>query len=237
MKLRIPNDLIVAHKLAAACVLMLLAGCATNAVTIMPMQQKGFYKSPEQNTRVKVSVGDVLYEESDTVEQQIAMVLQPIQVRAMVTGNVINNKLVLSNVNGRQLYCGTAMFSDSRLQSICLIDTNNSNAFDKILWVNTLGDGEETLKQPAQYIPNKKEIISGYRQELIYQGRVGNSISLLYREYSGDLARPAYSQTVTYEVNTSAETKASFRGLNITIYGANNSGVEFSVSGQIRRTQ
>lgn len=214
----------------------MLSACVSNPVSITPIQRPGFSKIPKQNMKLQASVGDTVYEESNYVERIIAKVIMPVQVRFMVTGTIQDEKLVLSNVNGRQLYCGSALFSDSRIQSICLIDKDNNQYFEAIQWVNTAGDGEETLKQPVHYTIDE-EMISGYKQELLYQGRTANSVNMQYREYAGNLVRPAFSQTVTYDLDKDASTSASFRGLGITIYEAGNNGISYSVNGQIRKTQ
>jgi len=45
----------------------------------------------------------------------------------------------------------------------------------------------------------------GFVQELIYNGRVDDYVKFLYREFSQDVARPAFSQEVQYDLGDAAE--------------------------------
>ena len=63
--------------------------------------------------------------------------------------------------------------------------------------------------------------------ELVYSGTTKDSLQLLYREYTqGDLARPAFSQTLVYEKDSSA---IRFRNLQIEVHSASNERIEFTV--------
>ena len=42
-----------------------------------------------------------------------------------------------------------------------------------------------------------------FTQELIYNGRVGDDVKFVYREYSNDMARSAFSQQAQYDLNLS----------------------------------
>ncbi len=80
-------------------------------------------------------------------------------------------------------------------------------------------DYEEILK-PA---PQKKHII----QEFIYNGKVNNAIKFTYREYVNDLARPAFTQDLQYDLNES--NIIGFRGLRIEIILATNTKIKYKV--------
>jgi hypothetical protein len=67
----------------------------------------------------------------------------------------------------------------------------------------------------------------GFRQELIYNGRVGDNLKFLYREFSGDLMRPPFSQDVQYDLNES--TTIGFRGARIEIIDATNTRLQYRV--------
>ncbi|NKE69960.1 hypothetical protein [Candidatus Manganitrophus noduliformans] len=66
-----------------------------------------------------------------------------------------------------------------------------------------------------------------FRKELIYNGRSGNSIKLLYREFKDDFARPAYSQEVTYDFSE-GET-FGFKGARFKVTDASNIGISYVV--------
>lgn len=67
----------------------------------------------------------------------------------------------------------------------------------------------------------------GFRQELIYNGRIGDSLKFLYREFSGDLMRPPFSQEVQYDLNDSHT--IGFRGVRIEVIEATNTQLRYRV--------
>lgn len=68
------------------------------------------------------------------------------------------------------------------------------------------------------------------RFELLYQGAGGAVLRLTYREFTGeDLARPAFSQEVTYDLNTAGPTDISFKGALIRVVTAGNTSLRYSV--------
>ena len=66
-----------------------------------------------------------------------------------------------------------------------------------------------------------------YRQELIYNGRSGDAIKILYREYAGDMLRAPFSQDVQYDLR---EGKAiGFKGARIEVIDASNVKIKYRV--------
>ena len=63
--------------------------------------------------------------------------------------------------------------------------------------------------------------------EIVYSGASRESINLLYREYTpDDLAKPAYTQNLTYDRNS---TSIRFRDLLIRVHQANNEQIRYVV--------
>lgn len=65
------------------------------------------------------------------------------------------------------------------------------------------------------------------RQELIYNGRVGDSLRLLYREYSSEPMQPPLSQDLHYDLTASAV--IGFRGVRIEVVEASNTHLTYRV--------
>lgn len=65
------------------------------------------------------------------------------------------------------------------------------------------------------------------KNELIYSGKSGNTLRISYREYSNDLARPAFFQDLTYNLNESKY--IVFKNYKIHVLQASNSGIKFQV--------
>lgn len=66
-----------------------------------------------------------------------------------------------------------------------------------------------------------------FRQELVYSGVAKGVVSLTYREFSQDLARPAFTQILTYDLADGKE--IGFRGARIRIDEASNVALRYTV--------
>lgn len=67
----------------------------------------------------------------------------------------------------------------------------------------------------------------GFRQELIYNGRSGETLKFLYREFSGDFMRPPFSQELQYDLTES--TTIGFRGVRVEVLEASNTTIRYRV--------
>jgi hypothetical protein len=78
-----------------------------------------------------------------------------------------------------------------------------------------------------------------FRQELLYNGISKKTIRMTYREYKNDMARPAFFQDLTYDLDQSSTIR--FRSFKIEVLEANNSFIRFVVieegapKGDVRR--
>jgi hypothetical protein len=66
-----------------------------------------------------------------------------------------------------------------------------------------------------------------FRQEFIYSGRTGDSIFFTYREFSGDLIRPAFTQNVTYSLSN--KNIVAFKRLRLKILSADNTKIRYRI--------
>ncbi len=68
---------------------------------------------------------------------------------------------------------------------------------------------------------------NNFQQTLIYSGRVGDRIKVSYREFSGNMARAAFSNEAEYDLSES-ETIA-YRGARIRVIDADNQSITYEV--------
>lgn len=66
-----------------------------------------------------------------------------------------------------------------------------------------------------------------FQQTLIYNGKVGNKINIAYREFSNDMARPAYSNSVEYDLSES--NIIAYKSARIEVVEANNQYIKYVV--------
>ena len=66
-----------------------------------------------------------------------------------------------------------------------------------------------------------------FKRELSYAGGGKNSISILYREFKGNLARPAFTQEIKFDI--SEDNVIGFKGARFKIIQASNTGIKYTV--------
>jgi len=114
-------------------------------------------------------------------------------------------------------------------EGVCLIDFNNSGSFTHI---SPFGfDAKQLLKKPVKYnIDQGTEFNeTSFKYLALYQGKIGNKIKISYREFINDMARPAFTQDIEYELNDHEPTVIGFKGLRIKILKATNLNITYSV--------
>lgn len=76
---------------------------------------------------------------------------------------------------------------------------------------------------------NKQKVdVKGiHQQELLYNGKSGQTIKIAYREFVKDMARPSYFQDLTYDLSESKT--ISFKGIKLDVLSASNSSIKFKV--------
>lgn len=82
----------------------------------------------------------------------------------------------------------------------------------------------------------ERPIISSnnFQQTLIFSGRVGNKIRISYREFSGNAARPAFSNEAEYDLATSDV--IAYRGARVKVIDANNQTITYEVLSNFNST-
>ena len=63
--------------------------------------------------------------------------------------------------------------------------------------------------------------------EVVYSGRDGDTARMLYREYAGGVARPAFTQELSYDLSESSVVR--FRSVEIEVKDATGSAVTYTV--------
>ncbi len=67
----------------------------------------------------------------------------------------------------------------------------------------------------------------GFRSELVYQGAQRGLLQFAYREFVDDMARPAFTQVISYDLEES--TTIAFQTLELEILEAGNMGIRYRV--------
>ncbi len=83
---------------------------------------------------------------------------------------------------------------------------------------------------PANYTLEKKLgalSADSFQQTLLYNGKIGNRITLAYREFTNNLARPAFSNNVEYDLSESSV--VGYKGARLEIIEATNTEITYRI--------
>lgn len=92
------------------------------------------------------------------------------------------------------------------------------------------------LSYPKDRIPFTKSLHQtqdelSFKKELVYTGISQNVISIIYREFKDDMARPAFSQDLKYDLSESKT--VGYRGARFEIIKATNQGLTYKTLKQL----
>ncbi|HOX14893.1 MAG TPA: hypothetical protein PLP18_02080 [Smithellaceae bacterium] len=102
--------------------------------------------------------------------------------------------------------------------------------------IYTLPANLRPLSYPKDDIPfiksfsQKRDELS-FKKELVYTGIYGNVVSILYREFKEDIARPAFSQDLKYDLSESKI--IGYRGARFEIIKATNQNLTYRTLKQL----
>lgn len=209
-------------------------------------------RSPQLNIESAAGPGDPLY--SETVidpgqkSTRVAVLLSEAGIfhnqEALPAGTELS--LVFLQVGSPLHYAGAAVGSpaaclDSAFEAGPLGGAKSFTCFQDLdgdgLFERTFVRGLRAIRDPplVRYeLRNRVDPVpdetTTFKGELVYQGAGGGILRLAYREYSNDMARPAFSQEVTYDLATEGPTSIVFKGAKIEILSAGNSGIRYVVT-------
>lgn len=205
--------------------IVILAGCASVQETT-PQYQTGEF--PEFGVTTTVYVGQVMVSEYDYMSQDRAT------LRGSVSGSLWTGRQGVGNganligamSSGEKIYC-----VPPGIQGMpCFKDSNSDGNFDTAYTMNAFGMvvnpvGIDNVAYDAQ----DQNIQDGFKYELVYQGVSDNTMRVAYREYTDNLARPAFHQDISYNLNE-GEASVRFRNVSMNILEANNNEVTYVVN-------
>lgn len=219
----------------------LINGCSTGLkypTVYHDLSQKEKYNTiykPELNSISTVEIGENIYSKSylfygntklvtllsPAIGQGFGMSVDTTKSKATAQGTLKKwAKIGKSNIN-------TMCFINS---SICLSDPENIGSFTHF------GAGAQVdstkLDKPAKYkITYSKPIIkeNSFKYTALYQGKTKNSIKISFREFKDDMARPAFTQDIDYELDADGSAIIGFKGLRIKVIKATNMDLTYKV--------
>lgn len=80
------------------------------------------------------------------------------------------------------------------------------------------------------YFERRKKLFAhagSFEQTLIYGGKLGDKINIGYRQFSGNMARPAFSNNVEYDLSESM--LIGYKGAKIEVIEATDQHIKYKV--------
>ena len=66
-----------------------------------------------------------------------------------------------------------------------------------------------------------------FKQEFVFNGKVDNNLKFIYREYTENMARPAFTQELQYDQKDS--NVIGFKGMRLEVIKASNTSIEYKI--------
>lgn len=204
-----------------------LTGCAS---PIKLTQPNNFSATiPQINTTNEVEIGTSLVSKETGYKYKALKLLKNGKIRTGYILKEVNEGAVFINdsyTSKYNLYSALTTTASGTTYGIALpksggktVTFYNSGVGIKFSKDNTNLEYAEILTP----IPKKEYL----KQDFIYNGKVGNAIKFSYREFANDLARPAFTQDLQYDLTES--NIIGFRGLRIEILSATNIKIQYKV--------
>lgn len=215
-------------------VLMLLAGCASTNTPIVPTP--GESKSYEIGQMQTATIGSPMLRAARSYTVPTFTPVESYEVkegRAVLTGTIVTRALTLQP---GPLWEAVTLTEEGKYVIFRPLASSLETGSGPRLIITPDGVVEEMegsyhewpdrpLFEEAE--PDPKQ--GPFEFELVYTGRSGDTISLLYREYFDGMARAAFSQKLSYDLAESEQ--ISFRTIDIDVLEATNSNIRYRVTG------
>lgn len=142
-----------------------------------------------------------------------------------------NQDMVAETIDGVFQACGF-----DRDYRYCAFDKDGDGAFETGLVQYSISSPEltaVTMKKPIPYGSTRQKAVPApegdFRQELVYNGAAGGVLRLGYREFVNDMARPAFSNEVTFQLSGKFPEEIAYKDIVIEVHGVSNAGIRYSI--------
>jgi len=220
----------------AILIILLLSGCSTLRVNEQSQFSEKVGRIPNIGEKASAPVGGVIYQQYRYISKTGYRLSDSLNARFKIGKIIVSagDFLRKADIDGKTVYCTEKLAYYDLLAGptsiVCFIDSKQSGTFDRITAAPGLIWLESELQTPVRY--EKSEQITqrsdSFKYELIYEGVSNKSLRLAYREYNNDFARPAFFQSVSYDM-ASLPATITFRSVRIAVGSANNESIKYRI--------
>lgn len=203
-------------------VLLLFTGCATVKYNGATSNQKRI-SYPDVGQVVTAYVGDRLVEKGFVFEVAYLRVDQSI-------GGVLytipqGDYAQLGFDESNYYYSGVGVSSGVLADPVKALSQSTSNSSD-ICVVSVYG-GKSCYQGQTKRAMRPGQSEDSFQQTLLYSGRIGDKINISYREFSNNMARDAFTNSVEYDL--SASNTIGYKGALIEVIEADNQSIKYKL--------
>lgn len=206
--------------LIAAVSVLAVTGCTT--VRYNEVDKETTFDIPPVNEITTAYIGDNLVSKGVTVEQTVVDVKTTID---NLYYRIPSKEYVKVGYDGTKEFFapdGTIHFLGDPLQALYV----DSKKTGKICVVTIFG-ATGCYDAKVEVKPVIKVGGANCEQTLVYNGRVGDKVNVGYREFTGNVARPAFNNNVEYDMRTS--TQIGYKGALLDVLKTDNSSITYRV--------
>ena len=225
-----------------------LVGCSSNLIKVGDYTTSKRVNYPELNLEVTKGLGDSLVAKGTQTVGPVINVMQPTQFNKEENESSTFTCAVTAAAG---VYFKRGIYEKKEINASCYGPVNlsltladgstNWNCPGNMLVGNICSEGANDyfivtsmatfpLKQDFKKLRKSEKTIQyrdNFIQELIYNGRVGDDMKFVYREFSGDVIRPAFSQEVQYDISLS--NVIGFKKLRLRVLDATNTEIKYEL--------
>jgi hypothetical protein len=207
-------------------VLCFITACATPVPVRQSIEN---LSNPELETITTKSIGDILLSQGVRSTYPAIEILQ--DIGGLFGGNTIVKGIYIGVSQRRNNIIFRPSSNDVHMnEAIGEYFLAYSNNELRLAWYGGFGNLVRGRTIDQNYYKKTTapiESSSDFQQTLIYTGRTGNVIRMTYREFSGNLARPAFTIDVTYDLSDSDI--IAFREARLQVIEATNVSIQYKV--------
>lgn len=213
--------------LSAAIISLALVGCAT--------PKYNYHATPQDISKPPVGsvntayVGDKLLEQGTFVEREALFISKTTKMSGYTLSEGYYLK-VGDDESGQYYQALNTINNGGNVQKSALADPQKAVMFDKnnkLCVVSIFNAKTCTNEHDAKLSTTAVASDNSFQQTLIYSGKVGNKINIGYREFSSNLARPAFNNDVEYDLSESKT--IGYKGALLEVIKATNQDITYKV--------
>jgi hypothetical protein len=224
--------------LLALFLLVILSGCVIVRHSYQPERRR--IDEPPQNTVITAYVGDTMLRQGERTEHDAIYLREEVKIGTLGGYTFTPGYYLKKEEDGNSEYYLPAGGPDSGQVivspmadpfQVIRID-KKSGQFCPVSVFNIQACTSRTNYEKKKYIVASPD---SFQQTLIYSGKVGDKISVGYREFLGNLARPAFSNEVEYDLSESKI--IGYEGARIEVVEATNQSIKYKVIQNFNRAE